>query len=116
MNPNLEKEVMFIRNIITSAAIAAFLGLAGGSAYAFNTDSHNDEDFTVSANANHPGTVYGDMGDSDIDTGEILTGGFEKARLPEHLLETLKVNYCSLRLAIKTKGRAFNARPLVTCH
>jgi len=93
MNPNLEKEVMFIRNIITSAAIAAFLGLAGGSAYAFNTDSHNDEDFTVSANANYPGTVFVYNGDSDIDEGEILSAvASEKARLPKHLLETIKTN------------------------
>ena len=109
---------MTIRNIITSAAIAAFLGLAGGSAYAFNNDSHIDDDvFTVSANANHPGTEFvymGDSdvdegftasananypgteyvynGDSDVDTGEILTGGFAQARLPELFLENFKTN------------------------
>ena len=108
---------MTIRNIITSAAIAAFLGLAGGSAYAFNTDSHNEEGFIVSANANHPGTEFlymGDSdvdegspasananypgtefvynGDSDVDTGEILTGGFAQARLPQPTDETLKTN------------------------
>ena len=83
---------MTIRYIITSAAIAAFLGLAGGSAYAADNDSHIDEVFTVSANANHPVTEFVYMGDSDIDTSEILTGGFEKARLPEHLLGTIKTN------------------------
>ena len=80
---------MTIRNIITSAAIAAFLGLAAGSAYAFNSDSHvDDQGFTVSANANHPGTVFVYNGDADVDFGEILTGGFEKAGLPE----TLNIN------------------------
>ena len=85
---------MIIRNIITSAAVAAFLGLAGGSAYAFNNDSHvDDQGFTVSASANYLGTVFVYMGDSDIDEGEVLsTDGFEKARLPEHLLETFKTN------------------------
>ena len=84
---------MTIRKIITSAAIAAFLGLAGGSAYAADSDSHIDESFTVSANANHPVTEFVYMGDSDIDTSEILSAdGFEKARLPEHLLETIKLN------------------------
>ena len=84
---------MTIRNIITSAAIAAFLGLAGGSAYADDSDSHIDEVFPVAANANYPGTVFVYNGDSDIDEGEILsTDGFEKARLPEHLLEIFKTN------------------------
>ncbi len=108
---------MTIRNIITSAAVAAFLGLAGGSAYAFHSESHIDEAFIVSANANHPGTKYvynGDSdvdfgspasananypgtefvynGDSDIDTGEILTGGFAQARLPELFLKNFKTN------------------------
>ena len=46
----------------------------------------------MSANPNHPVTEFVYMGDSDIDTGEILTGGFEKARLPEHLLGTFKTN------------------------
>jgi len=103
---------MTIRNIITSAAIAALLGLAGGSAYAFNNDSHIDDDvFTVSANANFTGTEFVYMGDSDIDfgspapanahfhgteyvyngdsdvdTGEILTGGFAQAHLPQPTL------------------------------
>ena len=78
---------MFIRNIITSAAIAAFLGLAGGSAYADDSDSHiNDEGFTGSADANYSGTVFVYNGDSDVDFGEILsTNGSEKARLPEAL-------------------------------
>ena len=83
---------MIIRNIITSAAVAAFLGLAGGSAYAFNTDSHIDEGFTVSANANHPGTVFVYNGDADVDTGEILTDGFAQARLPQPTVEILKTN------------------------
>ncbi len=112
---------MTIRNIITSAAIAAFLGLAGGSAYAndFDSqgDSHIDLGFTVSwnanhpvtefvymgdsdidevspasANANYPGTEYVYNGDSDVDTGEILTDGFAQARLPELFLENFKTN------------------------
>ncbi len=83
---------MTIRNIITSAAIAAFLGLAGGSAYAADSDSHIDEVFTVSANANHPVTEFVYMGDSDIDTGEILTGGFAQAHLQQPTDETLKSN------------------------
>ncbi len=85
---------MTIRNIITSAAMVAVLGLAGGSAYANDSDSHvDDQGFTVSANANFPGTVFVYNGDSDVDEGEILsTDGFEKARLPEHLLETIKTN------------------------
>ena len=60
---------MKIRNIITSAAIAAFLGLAGGSAYAGNNDSHIDEGFTVLAVANHSGTEFVYNGDSDVDEG-----------------------------------------------
>ena len=83
---------MTIRNIITSAAIAAFLGLAGGSAYAFHSESHIDEAFTVSANAHYPGTVYVYNGDADVDTGKILTGGFAQARLPQPTAETLKTN------------------------
>jgi hypothetical protein len=83
---------MKIRNIITSAAIAAFLGLAGGSAYAGNNDSHIDEGFTVLAVANHFGTEFVYNGDSDVDTGEILTGGFAQARLPQPTDETLKFN------------------------
>ena len=79
---------MTIRNIITAAAMVAVLGLAGGSAYA--NDSHIEEGFTASADANYTGTVFVYNGDSDVDEGEILTGGFEKARLPEHLLGTLK--------------------------
>ena len=69
----------------------AIMTIAGGSAYANNSDSHvDDQGFTVSADANYPGTVFVYNGDSDVDEGEILTGGFEKARLPEHLLGTLK--------------------------
>ncbi len=84
---------MTIRNIITSAAIAAFLGLAGGSAYADDSDSHvDDQGFTVSADANYPGTVFVYNGDSDVDEGEILsTDGFEVARLPQHITESLEI-------------------------
>ena len=87
---------MTIRNIITSAAIAAFLGLAGGSAYAFNSDSHIDDDvFTVPAglaDANYPGIEFVSYGDADVDFGEILTGGFAQAHLPQSTVETLKTN------------------------
>ncbi len=83
---------MTIRNIITSAAIAAFLGLAGGSAYANNSDSHvDDQGFTVSADANYPGTLFVYNGDSDVNEGDILsTDGFEQASLPKHIFETLE--------------------------
>ncbi len=78
---------MTIRNIITSAAMVAALGLAGGSAYA--DDSHvDDQDFTVSADANYPGTVFVYNGDVDVDFGEILsTDASEQARLSEGVLE-----------------------------
>lgn len=94
MNPNLEKEVMFIRNILTAVAMVAGLGLAGGSAYAFDSDSHvGDEVYTVSANANYPGTVFVYKEDSDVDEIEIVsTDGSERARLPEQVLETLGTN------------------------
>ncbi len=84
---------MTIRKIITSAAIAAFLGLAGGSAYADDSDSHvDDQGLTVSADANYPGTVFVYNGDSDVDEGEILsTDGFEVARLPQHITESLEI-------------------------
>ncbi len=82
---------MFIRNIITSAALVAVLGLAGGSAYANDSDSHvDDQGFTVSADANYPGTLFVYNGDSDVNEGDILsTDGFEQALLPQHLIETL---------------------------
>ncbi|MCH7487496.1 MAG: hypothetical protein IIC04_10965 [Proteobacteria bacterium] len=85
---------MTIRNIITSAAMVAVLGLAGGSAYANDSDSHvDDQGFTVSAAANFPGTVFIGISDSDVDFGEILsTDGFEQASLPKHILETLEIN------------------------
>ena len=84
---------MKIRNIITSAAIAALLGLAGGSAYAFDSDSHiNDEGFTAPANAHFHGTEFVSYGDADVDFGEILTGGFAQAHLPQSTDETLKTN------------------------
>ena len=81
---------MTIRNIITSAAMVAVLGLAGGSAYADDNDSHiNDKGFTVSADANSSGTAFFLNSDSDVDFGETLsTAGIEKARLPE----ALKIN------------------------
>ncbi len=84
---------MTISKIITSAAMVAVLGLAGGSAYAQDVDSHiNDEGFTVAANANTTGTVFVHTGDSDVDEGEIFsTDGFEVANLPEHILETLEI-------------------------
>ncbi len=77
---------MIIRKVITSAAMVAVLGLAGGSAYADDSDSHiNDKVFTVSADANYSRTVFVDISDSDVDFGEILsTAGFEKARLPKN--------------------------------
>ena len=81
---------MTIRKIITSAAMVAVLGLAGGSAYANDEDSHvDDQGFTVSADANYPGTVFVYNGDSDVNEGDALTGGFEQALLPQHLIEIL---------------------------
>ena len=75
---------MTIRNIITSAAMVAALGLAGGSAYA--DDSHIVEGFTVSADANDSGTVFVYNGDADVDEGKILsTDASEQAGLPENL-------------------------------
>ncbi len=79
---------MTIRNIITSAAMVAVLGLAAGSAYA--DDSKMDEGFTASANANYPGTVFVYNGDSDVNEGDILTGGSEQASLAQHIVETLE--------------------------
>ena len=83
---------MTIRNIITSAAMVAALGLAGGSAYADNSDSYvDDQGFTMSADANYPGTVFVYNGDSDVNEGEILpTDGLEQASLLKHILETLE--------------------------
>ena len=80
---------MTIRNIITSAAMVAVLGLAAGSAYA--NDSKIDEGFTASANANYPGTVFVYNEDSDVNEGDILsTDGSEQASLPMHIVETLE--------------------------
>ena len=79
---------MTIRNILTSAAMVAVLGLAAGSAYA--DDSKMDEGFTASANANYPGTVFVYNGDSDVNEGDILTGGSEQASLAKHIVETLE--------------------------
>ncbi len=77
---------MTIRKVITSAAIAAFLGLAGGSAYAQDIDSHIVGGFTATADANHPGTVFGYNVDSDINEGDALsTDAIEKASLPENV-------------------------------
>ena len=83
---------MTIRNILTSAAMVAVLGLAGGSAYANDSDSHvDDQGFTVSASANYPGTMFVYNGDSDVNEGDILsTDGFEQASLPKHILETIE--------------------------
>ena len=76
---------MTIRKIITSAAMVAVLGLAGGSAYANDEDSHvDDQGFTVSADANYPGTVFVYNEDSDIDNGD-FTMGVQLAVLPKHL-------------------------------
>ena len=76
---------MTIRNIITSAAMVAVLGLAGGSAYA--NDSHvDDQGSAVSADTTYSGTVFVYNGDSDVDEGNILpTDGFEQVSLPENL-------------------------------
>ena len=83
---------MTIRNILTSAAMVAVLGLAGGSAYANDSDSHvDDQGFTVSADANYPGTVFVYNGEADVNEGDILsTDGFEQASLPKHILETIE--------------------------
>ena len=83
---------MTIRNILTSAAMVAVLGLAGGSAYADNSDSHVDnQGFTVSADANYPGNVFVYNGDSDVNEGDILSAdGFDLADLAQHILETLE--------------------------
>ncbi len=76
---------MIIRKVITSAAMVAVLGLAGGSAYADDTDSHiNDEIFTVLADANYSVAVFV-YDDSYVGFDKILsTAGFEKARLPQN--------------------------------
>ena len=77
---------MFIRNIITASAMVAILGLAGGSAYANDSDSHvDDQGFTVSADANYPGTMFVYNGDSDINQGDATTFGRELTVLPKHL-------------------------------
>ncbi len=83
---------MIIRNILTSAALVAVLGLAGGSAYANDSDSHvDDQGFTVSADANYPGTVFVYSGEADVNEGDILsTDGFEQASLPKHILEAIE--------------------------
>ena len=82
---------MTIRNIITSAAMVAVLGLASGSVYANDSDSHvDDQGFTMSADANYPGTVFVYNGDSDVNEGDILTGGSEQANLAQHIVETLE--------------------------
>ena len=83
---------MTIRNILTSAAMVAVLGLAGGSAYANDSDSHvDDQGFTVSADANYPGTVFVYNGEADVNEGDILsTDGFEQASLPKHILEAIE--------------------------
>ena len=65
---------MTIRKIITSAAIAAFLGLAGGSAYAGHEDSHTDDQVTSSTEVTSS------------------TDGVEQTRLPDHILETINLN------------------------
>ena len=73
---------MTIRNIITAAAMVAVLGLAGGSAYANDSDSHvDDQGFTVSAEANYPGTVFVYNGDSDVTEGDSLKITTEQAAL-----------------------------------
>lgn len=74
---------MTIRKIITSAAFAAILGLAGGSASA--DDSHIDEGFQAASDANYPGTVFAYNGDSDVNEGTADTFGIEMVVLPEHL-------------------------------
>ena len=83
---------MTIRNILTSAAMVAVLGLAAGSAYANDSDSHvDDQGFTVSADANYPGTVFVYNGEADVNEGDILsTDGFEQASLPKHILEAIE--------------------------
>lgn len=83
---------MTIRNIITAAAMVAVLGLAGGSAYA---DGHDDaalveNSFIASADANYPGIVYVYEGDESGHDGELLpTDGFERADLPQEIVESL---------------------------
>ncbi len=83
---------MKIRNIITTGALVVLLGLTGGAAYANDADSHvEDKGFAVAADANYPGTVFVYENDTDVNEGDILpTDGFEQARLPEHILETLR--------------------------
>ncbi len=83
---------MKIRNIITSAAIAIVLGLSAGSAFAeYEGNLDAKYGFLASADANYPGTVFVYENDTDVNEGEILsTDGFEQARLPEHILETLR--------------------------
>ena len=85
---------MTIRNIITAAAMVAVLGLAGGSAYANDEDSHvDDQGSTVSAAANYPGTVFDYNEDSDVNEDDLLsTDGFEQASLPQDILETIETH------------------------
>ena len=85
---------MKIRNIITTSALVVLLGLTSGSVYADVSESHvDDKGFTVAANANYPGTVFVYENDFDVNEGDILpTDNYEAARLPEHILETLRTN------------------------
>ena len=85
---------MTIRNITTAAAMVAVLGLAAGSAHAFDEDSHvEDKGFAVSADANYPGTVFVYNEDSDVNEGDILsTDDFEQALLPRHIVDSLETN------------------------
>ncbi len=91
---------MTIRKIITAAAIASFLGLAGGSAYAADSlyandsdDNVDDQGFAVAVDANYPGTVFVYNEDSDVNEGDILsTDGSELALLPQHIVNSLETN------------------------
>ncbi len=70
---------MTIRNIITSAAIVAALGLAGGSAYADDSDGHlEDYDFAVSANANE-GDIAEDV--NLVEEADLLDNEFDVIEL-----------------------------------
>ena len=82
---------MTIRNILTSAAMVAVLGLAGGSVNA--NDSQIEEGFTASADANYPGTVFVYNGDSDVNEADLLsTVGSEQASLSQDILETIETH------------------------
>jgi hypothetical protein len=82
------ENIMTIRNILTSAAIAAVLGFSGGSVFAEDTDSHAPEGFLAVASANYPGPVveYNDDASIGEDEARAITN-FEEANVPDNATE-----------------------------